>query len=909
MKKLLLFASLMLSLLSTEAWAINYQPSDIGKLIGSDGNVYATATAMPSGVTVSGMIAYVNTSEQWGLAIGPADLNHNSTEGSGKSTQGQARSACSGYDRARAKTAISRWRLPSQDDFNRMIGADGCQSADNLRQLKGRQANSCASDAAGIWAMQTDEGYWSSTETEDAIGIYYNLWAGDCNSVADANDLKYVRPCFTFSYRDITYVDHEVTGTGADAVVKEVVGTLSAGTFITGDDLASLVVDGNVVIDGRETPKTVVFMNEHEYNNPIVILGTVNMIICKNTPVYCNKGINVASGNTLNIYHETGAYNIFGSLLSRLVVKGAEGNAGIGSNANEYAGIINIHGTSIEAEGGTYGAGIGGGNHKGFFPTPSLGGLNVYGGEVEAKGGMYAAGIGSGNELDSSDAISGYIKIYGGEVRARGYWGTAAGIGGGRYSGGAIVAITGGKVSAGLQYSSYRAIGPGKGCEDYGHLTIGDAMTVWGGPDCDNVSRVSKDQRQGACWYNEYAIITKCDHKDCTYAVSGTTANDTHTRLCQFCSVTFQPEQHTFHNGKCTVCGVETAVYTATVYNPSILVFFSDEWESCLPSWPAGNDGYSSQKFTFVAGSEFELPSSPVNPPGYQFAGWIEGTPDGLTSYLYDAETEVLIPGGQKYTMDKDISLTARFVPLHLTLADDSDNSQTIINYNARKATSVTLQGRTLYKDGDWNTLCLPFEVVVSKSPLSGDGVRVMELDADATHFDATDLLTVSFKPVTNDTLVAGKPYIIKWNNTGENLESPVFSRVRISNTAPVEVAFDGGMFVGNYSPFAIDEENINEIAYLGAGNTLGYADAPRTLRSCRAHFELPTVNGARAMTRSIIYFGEETSDIKEVETNSQLSTLNSQFSGWYTIDGRKLAGEPTQKGVYIHDGRKVVIK
>ena len=33
------------------------------------------------------MIAYVSTSEKWGLVIGPTDLNHNSTEGSGKSTQ------------------------------------------------------------------------------------------------------------------------------------------------------------------------------------------------------------------------------------------------------------------------------------------------------------------------------------------------------------------------------------------------------------------------------------------------------------------------------------------------------------------------------------------------------------------------------------------------------------------------------------------------------------------------------------------------------------------------------------------------------------------------------------------------------------------------------------------------------
>ena len=30
--------------------------------------------------------------------------------------------------------------------------------------------------------------------------------------------------------------------------------------------------------------------------------------------------------------------------------------------------------------------------------------------------------------------------------------------------------------------------------------------------------------------------------------------------------------------------------------------------------------------------------------------------------------------------------------------------------------------------------------------------------------------------------------------------------------------------------------------------------------------------------------------------------------SAWYSLDGRKLDGKPTVKGLYIHEGRKVVI-
>ena len=29
----------------------------------------------------------------------------------------------------------------------------------------------------------------------------------------------------------------------------------------------------------------------------------------------------------------------------------------------------------------------------------------------------------------------------------------------------------------------------------------------------------------------------------------------------------------------------------------------------------------------------------------------------------------------------------------------------------------------------------------------------------------------------------------------------------------------------------------------------------------------------------------------------------------WYTIDGRKLDGKPTQRGIYINNGKKTIIK
>jgi hypothetical protein len=36
---------------------------------------------------------------------------------------------------------------------------------------------------------------------------------------------------------------------------------------------------------------------------------------------------------------------------------------------------------------------------------------------------------------------------------------------------------------------------------------------------------------------------------------------------------------------------------------------------------------------------------------------------------------------------------------------------------------------------------------------------------------------------------------------------------------------------------------------------------------------------------------------------------VDSSSDAWYSLDGRKLDGKPTTKGLYIHEGNKVVIK
>lgn len=42
-------------------------------------------------------------------------------------------------------------------------------------------------------------------------------------------------------------------------------------------------------------------------------------------------------------------------------------------------------------------------------------------------------------------------------------------------------------------------------------------------------------------------------------------------------------------------------------------------------------------------------------------------------------------------------------------LKSDQNNSSTISTYQNKTIDNVLLYGRLLYKDGNWNTLCLPY--------------------------------------------------------------------------------------------------------------------------------------------------------------------------------------------------------
>ena len=519
-----------------------------------------------------------------------------------------------------------------------------------------------------------------------------------------------------------------------------------------------------------------------------------------------------------------------------LTATGGKNGAGIGGGRDCGGKNIQITGGTVTAYGGTNAAGIGGGSAGNGCE------FEITGGTVMAYGGTNAAGIGGGEQG------SGYIiRLYGGTVTAYGGQ-DGAGIGGGKEGGTGNVRIMAGNIiaKAGNEgESGTSAIGPGKDNREYSNLVIDFEMMVGAGSNGSVERIVYKDEKYWACRYQSYVEISPCTHPNFTYLINGTDVHGTHTLHCGHCQKYFAPEKHDFDgNGECNVCHLKGSTYTVTIYLPD--ANDDDTYTT---------DGvYKSYTYDMVAGTSFPLPGAPQDLQDMGFAGWLVITTEEIPSFSsYRAsfeETLRLQPPGLTFTLENNISFVARYQDINIRFVDKWDNYEKIYNFDGKVASNVILDGRTFYKDGNWNTLCLPFAVTdgdeadgvtFSGTPL--EGATVLTLD-NATFENNT--LTLNFEETA--AMEPGKPYLIKWAIDTEHptIYSPVFNNVTISNTYPDEKAVIAGIvsFKGLYAPLNIGEGGDQSILYLGADNTFRYPDGAVDINSMRAYFHANTSMG-----------------------------------------------------------------
>ncbi len=260
-----------------------------------------------------------------------------------------------------------------------------------------------------------------------------------------------------------------------------------------------------------------------------------------------------------------------------------------------------------------------------------------------------------------------------------------------------------------------------------------------------------------------------------------------------------------------------------------------------------------------------------------------------------------------------ELAIAASTWRYNMNMGNNSNNTADIANHHG-ETVNATLSGRTLYKDGKWNTLCLPFDVELNAAdcPLFGATARtVSEASVSGT------TLNLTFGPPVN-TLRAGTPYIIKWvGDDTSDIENPLFAGVTINadkhdyDTEEMDVTTDERVrFVGSYKSTAFDSED-KSILLMGAENTLYYPTTGAGIGSFRAYFKIGGDDNAllaRRLTAFNINFGEDDNATGIISVQGSRVMVNDSDT-WYSLDGRRLVGKPTVSGIYINNGKKVVIK
>ena len=147
---------------------------------------------------------------------------------------------------------------------------------------------------------------------------------------------------------------------------------------------------------------------------------------------------------------------------------------------------------------------------------------------------------------------------------------------------------------------------------------------------------------------------------------------------------------------------------------------------------------------------------------------------------------------------------------------------------------SFALMRRTLYKDGYFNTICLPFDVPnFEASPLAGAEVYTFDGGTESGT-TGDEQLNLSVSPLVGNRLSAGVPYLIQWANTGEVMTFLRFDGVENwvaegTSEAPSDPGNENIKFHGLYPRKRIPGYQTGEEAhynfFVDAENTLWWPD------------------------------------------------------------------------------------
>ncbi len=247
-----------------------------------------------------------------------------------------------------------------------------------------------------------------------------------------------------------------------------------------------------------------------------------------------------------------------------------------------------------------------------------------------------------------------------------------------------------------------------------------------------------------------------------------------------------------------------------------------------------------------------------------------------------------------------------------ITIGEDAD-LRTILDETSttapEAATGVDVRVKRTINANQWSTICLPFAMDATQVKAAfGNDVQLGDFDDIESTTDAEENVTainVKFNAAT--AIEANHPYIIKVTSpitefTVDAVDIDPQDASVDKNETKVKISGKWYYFYDRFIGTYIAETSVPDNNLFLSGNKFWYSKGNTKTKAFRAYFDFQVVLSSVDDSTAPVFisFGDETTGIKNVQR-----TLDD--GAYYNLSGQRV--ETPAKGLYIKDGKKVIVK
>ena len=337
----------------------------------------------------------------------------------------------------------------------------------------------------------------------------------------------------------------------------------------------------------------------------------------------------------------------------------------------------------------------------------------------------------------------------------------------------------------------------------------------------------------------------------------------------------------------------------------------------------------------------------PENADGYQWVLRVYGkscAPNGTSDSQFATPTENYFGGYGTSELERTVVLANVYGDIEFQeiatlckLNNNGSNTQALAEFIlAQYPVTVRLMDRTLYKDGDWNTLCLPFNMTAAQiavSPLAG--ATIYKMDEENTNYYPGGYQTYNYPVLyfrftnasnSDPVIQAGKPYLVKWvakddytadGNLVDNTKKGG-SRHELDFYNVMVSAATAGNWSGNDITFQGTLQSSGDLIQgdktklvLGKNNMLYYPGEDMNIGACRGYFVIPSsvanlLPGNPSNARQFVMSFDDGGETTSIQTFN-VTPESQNDTPVYNLNGQRLSAP--KKGINIVNGKKVLVK